>query len=296
MSAVSSASAAVSANSAKKCHWYLQFEEPPVTAELREGPIPFDFLAEQLILEDDAVSPMVNLCISGGITELVYCRSRPLPGKQPRASPQSDAYYCGSCRMRSEEGYQMRIYSAGDVAFLFKPIILQGPSGTYLIGWADKQYAQGLEMWAQEAKDLHMFFFPATEKVISRQDSCPSLELLLTIPPGVWLALHGAAHRQFCANCVNLGETRCGGKFPCARFLHELILMAAQDKQHLLEELQERNPTMDVAAFKRDVRNGQLVQCCIQIESKHRREESLEFMRDYGLVGGDARAVAEEDW
>ena len=65
-----------------------------------------------------------------------------------------------------------------------------------------------------------------------------------------------------------------------------------QDKQKLLAEFRERNPDMDVAAFKRDVRNGALVQCCIRIVGGDRKADSLEFLREYGLLDGDGRGIA----
>ena len=49
---------------------------------------------------------------------------------------------------------------------------------------------------------------------------------------------------------------------------------------------------MDVAAFKRDVRNGALVQCCIRIVGGDRKADSLEFLREYGLLDGDGRGIA----
>ena len=39
---------------------------------------------------------------------------------------------------------------------------------------------------------------------------------------------------------------------------------------------------MDRSQFRRDVREGKLIQCCIQLESKG-KAESLEYLRTYGL-------------
>ena len=60
-------------------------------------------------------------------------------------------------------GYDIRVCEEADLAFLYRPVILEGPSETYLIGWGNKHMARGLKDWTQGGKDLHMFFFPAIE-------------------------------------------------------------------------------------------------------------------------------------
>lgn len=59
-----------------------------------------------------------------------------------------------------------------------------------------------------------------------------------------------------------------------------------QDKQRLLAELSERNPDMDTAKFRKDVKEGRIQQHCLELESLG-RAESLDFMREYGLLAGD---------
>ena len=52
---------------------------------------------------------------------------------------------------------------------------------------------------------------------------------------------------------------------------------------------------MDLGQFKRDVRSGNLVQCCIQIESRNRKMESLDFLRKYGLLDGDGTVISDDE-
>lgn len=59
-----------------------------------------------------------------------------------------------------------------------------------------------------------------------------------------------------------------------------------QDKQRLLAELSERNTDMDTAKFRKDVKEGRIQQYCLELESLG-RAESLDFMREYGLLAGD---------
>ena len=73
----------------------------------------------------------------------------------------------------------------------------------------------------------------------------------------------------------------------------------AQDKDKLLAELEARNASanmgtgdMDVAKFERDISEGRLVQVCIQLENVGKRSESLDFLREHGLLPGDARKIA----
>lgn len=46
----------VPASAKKRVQWYLEFANRPATAEVQHGPIPFDVLAEQLVLEEGVVS------------------------------------------------------------------------------------------------------------------------------------------------------------------------------------------------------------------------------------------------
>ena len=62
-------------------------------------------------------------------------------------------------------GYNVRIFADADVAFVYSPVILEGPSGTYLIGWGDKSAARNVRGWAKGGKNLHMFFFPAIKVI-----------------------------------------------------------------------------------------------------------------------------------
>ena len=75
--------------------------------------------------------------------------------------------------------------------------------------------------------------------------------------------------------------------------------LPAQDKDSLLAELEARNASanmgmgdMDAAKFERDVSEGRLVQVCIRLENVGKKSESLDFLREHGLLPGDARKIA----
>ncbi|KAI9001350.1 hypothetical protein BD414DRAFT_431783 [Trametes punicea] len=192
--------------------WYLEFMKPPSTAELQHGPIPFDFLAEQLELEEDVQFAIINL----------------------EAMP----------------GYDTRIHAESLVAFAYEPIILEGPGPmtTYFIGWTRPDEVPLVEYWTKRSGDLHLFIWPVGETVGWR-----------------YIGLH------------SLSFVEMESKWP---------MLQAADKHRLLTHLRDRNPGMDSAEFRRDVREGRLAQVCIQLESKG-RVESHDFLREYGLLAGD---------
>ena len=96
----------------------------------------------------------------------------------------------------------MRIFADADVAFVYSPVILEGPSGTYLIGWGDKSAARNVRGWAKGGKNLHMFFFPAIKVIWLRAIHYSPL----TVLPGRWLALSGTAHCNICSHRIHLGQ------------------------------------------------------------------------------------------
>ena len=73
-----------------------------------------------------------------------------------------------------------------------------------------------------------------------------------------------------------------------------LLPICAQDKDALVNELRDRNPTMNVSQFKRDVRDGRLVQCCIELESHGDTADSQEFLYDYGLLTRDPEEMEQD--
>ena len=72
------------------------------------------------------------------------------------------------------------------------------------------------------------------------------------------------------------------------------LIDSTQDKVALYMELHKRKPDTDPRQFKQqfkqDVASGRFVQYCIKIESKGRKAESDEFLREYRLLGGDSGA------
>lgn len=65
------------------------------------------------------------------------------------------------------------------------------------------------------------------------------------------------------------------------------MLIITQDKERLYAELRERNPDMSIGDFKKDVKAGKLVQCCIRLDSDGKKVESHDFLRQYGLLDTD---------
>ncbi|KAI0722252.1 hypothetical protein C8T65DRAFT_628750 [Cerioporus squamosus] len=200
----------------KRLSWYLELERRPATSsDVFHGPIPFDVLAEQLVLEED-------------VTNSIWS-------------------------MEVEPGYDIRIHAEADLAFVYRPVILEGPLATYLIGWGDATMTRKVREWSAGIGEVNLFFYPAKEA-----------------PTAGWFYL--GMHKLTYASIESVW-----GKLP------------REDKERLLVELKDRNPEMDASQFRRDVREGRLVQCCIQLENIGKKVESLEFLREYGLLPGDGR-------
>ena len=67
-------------------------------------------------------------------------------------------------------GFDTRIYSAeSNYVFVYRPVILEGPTGTYLIGWGDRDMVGNVKAWAKAAGECHMFFYPTIEVSSCRQ-------------------------------------------------------------------------------------------------------------------------------
>ncbi|KAI1786651.1 hypothetical protein LXA43DRAFT_1098951 [Ganoderma leucocontextum] len=196
----------------KRLQWYLEFANRPSTAEVLHGPIPFDVIAEQLVLDDDAVIEIGNL--------------------------------------EFQNGYDSRIHSAdGGFVFVYRPVVLDGTSGTYLIGWGEMSMVHNVKSWMGDGKEMHMFCYPAKEN-----------------SGWFYLGLHRFSYTAIDSVWHKLGK---------------------EEKEHLYSELQERNPDMSVGEFKKDVKAGKLVQCCIRLESDGKKVESHDFLRQYGLLDAD---------
>ncbi|KAI0650213.1 hypothetical protein C8Q79DRAFT_902178 [Trametes meyenii] len=202
-------SSASRAGKKKVSEWYLEFARSPATVEALRGPISFEILATKLELSGETVSVL------------------------------------STCTLESMPGYDTRIHAVSDAAFVFRPVILEGPRATYFIGWGTANNARSLEKWSNTIGDLNLFIWPAKQ------------------PSGWWYSgLHALSF-------VKLQQV-----WPA---------LPKADKHRLLEELSDRNPGMDASRFRKDVREGKLVQICIQLESKGRME-SHDYMRDHGLL------------
>ncbi|KAI0751523.1 hypothetical protein C8Q80DRAFT_1157771 [Daedaleopsis nitida] len=147
-----------------------------------------------------------------------------------------------------ESGYNTRIYPEADVVFVYQPIILEAPSDTYLIGWCESvNELRNVERWVKDSEELNVFCFPMIQDAGWYYLGIQSLSYAPL--ESVW------------------------GK------------LTKEDKENLLIELRKRNPDMDVSKFRKDVRTGKLRQCCIQLESRGKKAESLDFLRTYELCG-----------
>ncbi|KAI9066422.1 hypothetical protein FKP32DRAFT_1673940 [Trametes sanguinea] len=205
-----SPSSASRAAAAIKRLWYLEFTNPPSSAELQHGPIPFDILAEKLDLSEDVQFEVTSL--------------------------------------GAMHGYDTRIFARSDVAFVYEPVILEGPGPTasYFVGWTTPDRVQSVKDWVAQTGDLQLFIWPIGETVGWR-----------------YIGLHS----------LSFADIEC--KWP---------MIHATEKKLLLEHLGGRNgPEMDAAKFRKDVRKKRLVQVCIQLESKGEME-SEDFLREYGLL------------
>ena len=66
--------------------------------------------------------------------------------------------------MDYEPGYDTLIHIDADLAFVYRPVILEGPLTTYLIGWGDANMARKTRDWLNGIRgDLNLFFYPAIE-------------------------------------------------------------------------------------------------------------------------------------
>ncbi|TBU49032.1 hypothetical protein BD309DRAFT_159758 [Dichomitus squalens] len=198
----------------KQVPWYLEFSKRPATSEVWHGPIPYDNLAVHLVLDQSTEDDLQHM-------ELMT-------------------------------GYDTRMHAVDtNLVFIYRPVILEGLSGTYLIGWGDGGMVRNVKTWAKTAGDCHLFFYPAVELEQNAGWYYVGLHSLsFTSVDPVW---------------------------------HKL---SKDDKRRLFVELQDRNDGMDVGQFKRDVKEGRLQQCCVQIESRGTKTESYEFLRQNGLLEG----------
>ncbi|RDX53676.1 hypothetical protein OH76DRAFT_1398789 [Lentinus brumalis] len=198
----------------KRLHWYLEFEKCPATS-VSHGPIPFALLADRLVLDDDMIRSIWSL--------------------------------------EFESGYDIRVHAEADTAFVYRPVILESLSATYLIGWGDAAMVRKVQEWSNGIGEVNLFSYPAKEDSESGWFYLGKHKLTYTPVKSIW------------------------SKLP------------EEDTEKLLAELKDRNPDMDASRFRRDVMEGKLVQCCIQLENVGNKVESLEFLKEYGLLPGDGR-------
>ncbi len=83
------------------------------------------------------------------------------------------------CSLEFESGYDIRVHAEADTAFVYRPVILESLSATYLIGWGDAAMVRKVQEWSNGIGEVNLFSYPAKEVIAST----PDFELALTNAP-----------------------------------------------------------------------------------------------------------------
>lgn len=168
-SASTSSDAASSASRARmkdKVDWYLEFDKLPATVEMRHGPIPFDILSQQLGFDGEIVS--VPTCPTSHLLKGVTIGNG---NRKVRTGFRS----CWAVlnlhhSLETAPGYDTRMFTGADVAFAFRPYVLEGPDSTYLIGWGSAEMVKRLEASTKTLGDMNLFVWPMKQvRVLSKK-------------------------------------------------------------------------------------------------------------------------------
>lgn len=67
--------------------------------------------------------------------------------------------------LRAVHGYDTRIFARSDVAFVYEPVILEGPGPTasYFVGWTTPDGVESVRNWVAQTGDLQLFIWPIGE-------------------------------------------------------------------------------------------------------------------------------------
>ncbi len=57
-------------------------------------------------------------------------------------------------------GYDTRLFTGANVAFVFRPFVLEGPDSTYLIGWGSEELVKRMEASTKTLGDMNLFIWP----------------------------------------------------------------------------------------------------------------------------------------
>lgn len=65
--------------------------------------------------------------------------------------------------MGSVRGFDTRLHTERNIAFVYRPVLLECPNKTYIIGWGDNEMLQNIQNWVKNPQELHMFLYPAMQ-------------------------------------------------------------------------------------------------------------------------------------
>jgi len=115
-----------SSSSSDQTSWRIHYSRPPLSIAIASGPMPWADLARRLSLNDETMTSLQGLA--------------------------------------TINQHGLRIQIIGDLAFIYDPIILEGPSTTCLIDWGRKSRNMGALKYITRGRTVnpvfHTFFFP----------------------------------------------------------------------------------------------------------------------------------------
>lgn len=172
----------------------------------------------------------------------------------------------------------MRIHIHVDMAFVYNPLVLEGPSSSYLISWGNDTTNRNVERYITHGRSnsppFHMFILPIAKVCVSllavhnsrkayQQNAWWYVGMHTWTPTdvqSVWRMLNKKVNR------------------PPVRTTLDLVFL--QDKKVLCSELKQRwNSKLSRQEIAQLIEQGELRQCCIELRSQGQSTASLEFAR-----------------
>ncbi|GBE80013.1 hypothetical protein SCP_0212150 [Sparassis crispa] len=206
--------------------WYLEYFKPPATAELSVGGWLYEQLAEHLQLDNKTT-----------ICNTRYVNVENLPTTKIEKAHSHHKWWQDAC---------MHIHIHNDIAFLFNPIVLEGPSTTYLISWGTRKINRKVEKYISrdraENPAFHLLVLPAEKEA------------------WWYLGMHS---------------------FTIAQVLPVWSILNSQDKDELTLELKKRwDQAPGGQRIATMLEQGDLQQCTIELRSEGLADHSLAFLHD----------------
>ncbi|TFY69416.1 hypothetical protein EVJ58_g423 [Rhodofomes roseus] len=195
--------------------WYLEYRHPPATALRPRGPLSYASLGAQLSLDDETMLRIESLESLGAPS--------------------------------------MQIHVYRDMAFVCHPVVLEGPTSTYLISWGN----------VTVNANVKTYLTTGTERPI---DAIFQLFIRTMGQDAAWYYL--GAHKLLAVDVPSVWHTR----------LHD------EEKRELVAGLEERWTWRDTPSAERIahlIETGELGQCTVELESKGLEERSQAFVGRY---------------